>query len=59
MIPEPEIYNIIISKHIKHSGQKKTYRIITTEYYGIRSVKVNWLISIRSKLRILDLKIYY
>ena len=41
MIPKPEIYNIIVSKYIKHLGQKKTYRIIVIEYYGIRSVKVD------------------
>ena len=40
-----EIYNIIISKYIKHLGQKKIYCTIITEYYGIRNVKVNWLIN--------------
>ena len=45
VIPEPEIYNIIISKYVKYLGQKKTYYIIATEYYSIRNVKVNWLIN--------------
>ena len=41
VIRKLEIYNIIISKYIKHLGQKKTYRIIAIEYYGIRNIKVN------------------
>ena len=41
MIPELEIYNIIINKYIKHSGQKKMYHTIATEYYGIKNVEVN------------------
>ena len=41
VIPEPEIYDIIISKYIKHSGQKKTYYIIIIEYYSIKSVEVD------------------
>ena len=40
-IPKPEIYDIIVSKYVKYLGQKKTYRIIVIEYYGIRNVKVN------------------
>jgi len=34
VIPEPEIYDIIVSKHIKHLGQKKTYRIKAAEVEG-------------------------
>ena len=45
MIPKLEIYDIIVSKYIKHLGQKKTYRIIVIEYYGIRNIEVNWLIN--------------
>ena len=41
VIPELEIYDIIISKYIKHLGQKKIYRTIITEYYGIKNIKVN------------------
>ena len=46
VVPEPDIYDIIVRKHsdVKHSGQKKTYRIIATEYYGIRSIEVKWLL---------------
>lgn len=46
MVPELEIYNIILRKHgdIEYSGQKKIYRTIATEYYGIRSVEVKWLL---------------
>ena len=41
VIPELKIYNIIVSKYIKHLGQKKKYYIIITEYYSIKNIKVN------------------
>ena len=46
VVPKPDIYNIIIRKYsnVKHLGQKKTYCMITTKYYGIRSIKIKWLL---------------
>ena len=42
MVPKLDIYDIIIRKYsnVKHLGQKKTYYIIATKYYSIRSIKV-------------------